>query len=116
MEGIEKAVVAEAKIIGATVTKTYLTPQQFTNFDVVIIDEASMVMLPAIYYVSGLAKEKVIVSGDFRQLSPIVPTEQAAIQEVIGSDVFQMAGITEAVKAHRTPKRTVMLTDQYPHE
>lgn len=113
LEGIEKSVVAEARIIGATVTKTYLTPQQFTNFDAVIIDEASMVMLPAIYYVSGLAREKVIVSGDFRQLSPIVPTEQAAIQEVIGSDVFQAAGITEAVKAQRTPKRTVMLTDQY---
>jgi superfamily I DNA and/or RNA helicase len=80
---------------------------------VVIVDEASMVMLPAIYYASGLAKEKVIVSGDFRQLSPIVPTEQIAIQEEIGSDVFQTAGITEAVKAQRTPKRTVMLTDQY---
>jgi ssDNA-binding Zn-finger/Zn-ribbon topoisomerase 1 len=113
LEEIEKSVVAEARIIGATVTKTYLTPQQFTNFDVVIVDEASMVMLPAVYYVSGLAKEKVIVSGDFRQLSPIVPTEQAAIQEVIGSDVFQAAGITEAVKAQRKPKRTVMLTDQY---
>jgi ribosomal protein L37AE/L43A len=113
LDGIEKSVVAEARIIGATVTKTYLTPQQFANFDAVIIDEASMVMLPAVYYVSGLAKEKVIVSGDFRQLSPIVPTEQAAIQEVIGSDVFQAAGITEAVKAQKTPKRTVMLTDQY---
>jgi hypothetical protein len=43
LEGIEKSVVAEAGIIGATVTKTYLTPQQFTNFNVVIIDEASMV-------------------------------------------------------------------------
>ncbi len=113
LEAIEKSVVAEARIIGATVTKTYLTPQHFTNFDIVIVDEASMVMLPAIYYVSGLAKEKVIVSGDFRQLSPIVPTEQAAIQEVIGSDVFQVAGITKAVEAQRTPKRTVMLTDQY---
>ncbi len=113
LESIEKAVVAEARIIGATVTKTYLTPQQFGNFDVVIIDEASMVMLPAVYYVSGLAKEKVIVSGDFRQLSPIVPTEQAAIQEVIGLDVFQAARITEAVTEQRKPKRTVMLTDQY---
>lgn len=113
LEGIEKVVVAEAKIIGATVTKTYLTPQQFTNFDVVIIDEASMVMLPAIYYVSGLAKEKVIVSGDFRQLSPIVPTEQTAIRDVIGLDVFQAAGITEAVNAKKTPKRTVILKDQY---
>jgi len=113
LEGIEKAVVAEARIVGATVTKTYLTPQQFANFDAVIIDEASMVMLPAVYYVSGLAKEKVIVSGDFRQLSPIVPTEQAAIQELIGSDVFQAAGITEAVKAQKPLKRTIMLIDQY---
>ena len=113
LEGIEKSVVAEARIIGATVTKTYLTPQQFANFDAVIIDEASMVMLPAIYYVSGLAKEKVIVSGDFRQLSPIVPTEQAAVQELIGSDVFQAAGITEAVKAQKPLKRTIMLIDQY---
>jgi superfamily I DNA and/or RNA helicase len=112
LEETGKSVVAEARIICATVTKTYLTPQQFTNFDVVIIDEASMVILPAIYHVSGLAKEKVIVSGDFRQLSPIVPTEQAAIQEMIGFDVFQAAGITEAVKGQKTPKRTVMLTDQ----
>lgn len=113
LEEIEKSVITEARIIGATVTKTYLTPQQFTNFDVVIVDEASMVMLPAIYYVSGLANEKAIVSGDFRQLSPIVPTEQAAVREVIGSDVFEAAEITEAVNSQREPKRTVMLTDQY---
>jgi hypothetical protein len=113
LEEIEKSIIAEARVIGATATKTYLTPQQFANFDVVIIDEASMVILPAVYYVSGLAKEKVIVSGDFRQLSPIVPTGQAAIQELIGFDVFQAAGITEAVKAQRSLKRTVMLTDQY---
>jgi hypothetical protein len=113
LEGIERSVVAQARIVGATVTKTYLAPQQFTNFDVVIVDEASMVMLPAIYYASGLAKEKVIVAGDFRQLSPIVPTEQIAIQEEVGSDVFQTGGITEAVKSQKTPKRTVMLTDQY---
>jgi hypothetical protein len=36
LESIEKSVVAEARIIGATVTKTYLTPQLFGNFDVVI--------------------------------------------------------------------------------
>jgi AAA domain len=106
LEGIEKAVMADARIIGATVTKTYLSPDQFKNFDVVIIDEASMVMLPAMYYVSGLAKEKVIVSGDFRQLSPIVPTEQDAIKQVIGLDVFQAAGITKRGKQlKRRPPR-----------
>jgi hypothetical protein len=113
LESIEKSVVAEARIIGATVTKTYLTRQLFGNFDAVIIDEASMVMLPAVHYVSGLAREKVIVSGDFRQLSPIVPTEQAAIQEVVGPNVFQSAGIEEAVDNRKSPKRAVMLKEQY---
>lgn len=120
MESIEKVVVAEARIIGATVTKTYLSPEQLGNFDVVIIDEASMVMLPAVYYVSGLSREKVIVSGDFRQLSPIVPTQQAAILELIGQDVFHVTGISKALVTDRggestgkNSARLVMLTQQY---
>lgn len=120
LESMEKAVVAEARIIGATVTKTYLSPEQLGTFDVVIIDEASMVMLPAVYYVSGLSKEKVIVSGDFRQLSPIIPTQQGAILELIGQDVFHEAGISKNFRTHggressgENPNRTVMLTEQY---
>jgi ssDNA-binding Zn-finger/Zn-ribbon topoisomerase 1 len=120
LESMEKAVVAEARIIGATVTKTYLSPEQLGTFDVVIIDEASMVMLPAVYYVSGLSKEKVIVSGDFRQLSPIIPTQQGAILELIGQDVFHEAGISKNFRTHggreisgKNPNRTVMLTEQY---
>jgi energy-coupling factor transporter ATP-binding protein EcfA2/ribosomal protein L37AE/L43A len=108
-----KSVVAGARIVGATVTKTFLSPQHFGNFDTVVVDEASMVILPALYYVSGLAKEKVIISGDFRQLPPIVQTDQQAILEIIGSDVFSAAGIPLAVIKGKTPKRTVMLEEQY---
>jgi superfamily I DNA and/or RNA helicase len=61
----------------------------------------------------GLFLSVFIVSGDFRQLSPIVPTEQGAVQDMIGSDVFQAAGITEAMRAQKSLKRTIMLTDQY---
>jgi hypothetical protein len=63
-----------------------------------------MVMLPAVHYVSGLAKEKVIVSGDFRQLSPIVPTEQAAIQDVVGPNVFQSARDRAGRRQSKIPK------------
>lgn len=113
LEALEKSIVADARILGATVTKTYLSPQLFGNFDVVIIDEASMILLPAIFYAGGFAKEKVIVSGDFRQLSPIVPTDQAAILDVIGFDVFRAAGISEAFTKKAQLKRTVMLEQQY---
>lgn len=113
LEEIEKTVVVEARIVGATVTKTYLSPQHFSNFDVVIVDEASMVMLPALFYVAGLAKEKVIVSGDFRQLSPIVPTDQQAILDLIGNDIFHAAGIADAFASGADMKRTAMLREQW---
>jgi len=112
LDGIARSVASGAQIIGATVTKTFLSPQQFGSFDVVIIDEASMVILPALYYVCGLAKERVIISGDFRQLSPIVPTEEQAITEVIGFDVFRSAGISASASGNEIPKRTVMLKEQ----
>jgi ssDNA-binding Zn-finger/Zn-ribbon topoisomerase 1 len=113
IESIAQSIIAGARIVGATVTKAFLSPQQFGNFDTVIVDEASMVILPALYYVCGLAKQKVIISGDFRQLPPIVPTNQQAILETIGCDVFHAAGIPKAFGGGIIPKRTVMLAEQY---
>ena len=113
LDSIAQSIIAGARIVGATVTKAFLSPQQFGNFDTVIVDEASMVILPALYYVCGLAKEKVIISGDFRQLAPIVPTDEQAILETIGCDVFHAAGIPKAFSAGSTAKRTVMLAEQY---
>ena len=109
---IQKSILEQARIVGATVTRLYLSPKLFTKFDVVIIDEASMVLLPALFHAAGLAKEKVIVSGDFRQLPPIVQTDEEAILAVLAPDVFSSAGITKAVNSSTQPKRTVMLEDQ----
>jgi predicted nucleic acid-binding Zn-ribbon protein len=109
---IQKSILDRARIVGATVTRLYLSPRMFTNFDVVIIDEASMVLLPALFHAAGLAKEKVIVSGDFRQLPPIVPTDEEAILVELATDVFGRAGITKAVNSGARPKRTVMLEQQ----
>jgi hypothetical protein len=109
---IQKSIIEQARIIGATVTRLYLSPKIFTNFDVVIIDEASMVLLPALFHAAGLARGKVIVSGDFRQLPPIVQTDEEAILAELAIDVFGRAGITEAVNSHVQPKRTVMLEQQ----
>lgn len=107
IEEIEKTAMENARIIGATVTKLYLSPKMFSNFDAVVVDEVSMVILPALYHAAGLAKEKVIVSGDPRQLPPIVQTNQQAIFDLIGRDVFDVAGIARA-----GAPRTVMLETQ----
>ena len=92
---MEATVVQEARIVGATVTKTYLSPKQFVGFDAVIVDEASMVILPALYYSAALARERVVISGDFRPLPPIVQTDQRELFEAIGRDVFWGDGHNE---------------------
>jgi ssDNA-binding Zn-finger/Zn-ribbon topoisomerase 1/DNA polymerase III delta prime subunit len=110
---IEAAVMRDAAVIGATVTKAYLSASNLPAFDVVIIDEASMVLLPALYYAAGLAREAVVMSGDFRQLPPIVSTEQKAIRDQIGMDVFHAAGIVSAVESRKSLPRLVMLDEQH---
>jgi ssDNA-binding Zn-finger/Zn-ribbon topoisomerase 1/DNA polymerase III delta prime subunit len=110
---LEAAVMRDAAVIGATVTKSYLSASSLPAFDVAIIDEASMVLLPALYYAAGLAREKVVISGDFRQLPPIVPTDQKAIRDEIGMDVFHAAGIVSAYEPHKSLPRLVMLDEQH---
>jgi DNA polymerase III delta prime subunit len=113
---IEAAIMRDAAVIGATVTKAYLSAGNFPAFDVVIIDEASMVLLPALYYAAGLARESVVVCGDFRQLPPIVLTEQKAIRDQIGMDVFHVAGVVSAIESRQDLPRLVMLDEQHRME
>ncbi len=90
---LRTAVLKEAKVLGATCTKTYLAAKEFGQVDMVIIDEASMVLLPMLWFAAGLAKERVIVCGDFCQISPIVQTTQQAVFDVLGHDVFSVTGL-----------------------
>ena len=113
LEDIRKSIMDRALIVGATVTKAYLSPQLFSAFDVVIVDEASMVMLPALFNAAGLAKGKVVISGDFRQLAPIIQTEQKAIFDAVGGDVFRANEIDKKMLKEDHCKRVAMLKEQY---
>jgi AAA domain/Topoisomerase DNA binding C4 zinc finger/PLD-like domain len=107
---IRAEVMKRAKVLGATCTKAYLTARDLGQFDLVLVDEASMVLIPAIWFVAGLAQKRVAVCGDFCQIPPIVQTNQQAIFDVLGLDVFQVVGLNNA-KA-KDP-RMVMLDEQH---
>lgn len=72
-----------------------------------------MVLPPALYNAAGLATERVIVSGDFRQLPPILQTDEECLREELGHDVFALAGVQQDVDNKRQPRRTTMLEEQY---
>ncbi len=104
---LRKTVLKDAKIVGATCTTAYLTGE-IGQFDLVIVDEASMVIRPAVWFSAGLASERVVISGDFRQIPPIVKTEQEAIRQELGLDSF-----TATERTKPDAPGLAMLTTQY---
>ena len=73
IQEVKTEVLKNCRVLAATATKTYLKPEDFGEYDVVVIDEASMLMLPQAAYAASLSKEKVVLAGDFITL-PIIST------------------------------------------
>lgn len=115
IENVAKTVVKDARVIGATTTRLFQSAQHtLGSFSSVVIDEASMLIPPSLYYAAGLATERVIVSGDFRQLSPIVESNESCLKAELGCDVFALTGIQTAFdEGSAVLKRTTMLEEQY---
>ena len=109
---LEKEAVERASIIGATLTSTYLSEMlQARNFDTVILDEASMASIPALWCASLLAEKNIVIVGDFLQLSPIVMADTEMAKEWLGKDIFYHSGMQEMAKNDK-PDNFVMLNEQ----
>ena len=104
---LRKTTLKDSRIVGATCTTAYLT-KEIGQFDLVIVDEASMVLRPAVWFSAGLARERVVISGDFRQIPPIVPTQQETIFQELGLDPF-----TATERTKPDAPGLAMLTTQY---
>ena len=89
--------VKEAKIIGTTLAKAAGDAAIFEQeFDIVIIDEASMAYVPQIAFASSLAK-RVIVCGDFKQLPPIASARDSKVNEWLKEDIFHKANVVKGI-------------------
>jgi hypothetical protein len=109
-DALRETIMRDAKILGDTCTKAYISAKDIGQVDLVVIDEASMVLLPMIWFAAGLSRERVVVCGDFRQIAPIVPTAKQAIFDILGKDVFTEVGMANAPESD---PRLVMLDTQY---
>jgi len=110
---LEQQVLARCKILATTVYRTYLGKSGPRQFDAVVIDEASMLMPPLVYYAAGLARQSVTVAGDFRQLPPIVMSDEPLAAEWLKCDVFEKAGIPQRLKRQEPTPHLVALGTQY---
>lgn len=110
---LETNLVHDSAIVVTTLTQTYLQPDLFlSNFDWVVIDEGSAANLPQAIWAASLAKEKLIISGDFRQLPPVV--QSRAAESWLSLDPFESSGTRAAVDDLTNPKETLaVLSEQY---
>ncbi len=113
LDEIKQHVLARCKILATTVYRTYLGRNPLHQFDVVVVDEASMLMPPLVYYAAGLATQSVTIAGDFRQLSPIIQSKEPLVEEWLKRDVFEIAGIPQALMQHEFPAHLIELKTQY---
>jgi superfamily I DNA and/or RNA helicase len=107
-KSIEKAVQDWKSNISVTATTAYTSVLKYRDdgknfYDVVIIDEVSMLPLPYVFFFSGLSKDKVILAGDFMQTEPILATKKKNreaykfVREWYGKDIFRKAKIVDSL-------------------
>lgn len=113
---LEQKVIGNANIVGSTLTTTYLNENlRARRFDTVILDEASMASIPALWCAGFLAEKNIVIVGDFLQLPPIVLSNTEMAQKWLGKDVFYHSGMQELAK-HNKPANFVMLNEQFRME
>ena len=87
----EAVVITRAAVIVATMAAVYVNKSLVDErFDAVVIDEAGMAVLPAVFYCASLARGKVILIGDPRQLPAIVHSSEAYVGKVMARSIFDV--------------------------
>jgi hypothetical protein len=104
--------VKDAMLVGVTLAKAASDPTiHDSEFDLVIVDEASMAYVPQIALAASLAK-RIIVCGDFKQLPPIAIGRHPLISEWLREDIFHKSGVTESVKENELHPHLLLLKEQ----
>ena len=96
LDALEKEVITNARVIAATLTKCYVGKQlDGQSFDALIVDEISMALPPLLFVAARLARKRVVLVGDFKQLPPIVRSDNEVAVRRLGTDAFQLAGVAD---------------------
>lgn len=113
---------ARCRVMGATVSRAIQSRFLLDEVDVVVIDEAGAVDMPSAWCAAGLAKKRVIVAGDFRQLPAVThgsgdrsrsTADRDHSRHWMDRDAFHAAGLVDAAGEAQPDSRMICLDSQY---
>lgn len=102
-----------SRIIASTATTAMMSASSLGEFDAVLIDEGSMLPLPLAYLLSGVARERVVIAGDFRQLPAIARSNEPVVAKWYSRDIFECAGVIDQIEAGRCSPAVAVLKTQF---
>ena len=107
--GLERGLVERAQVIATTLTRaSCFRLLESERFDLVIVDEASVASVPALFATLCLAKHHVILVGDFLQLPPIAQHASSDSSRWLTQSIYEVAQIRD-----QHDSRVAALTTQY---
>jgi hypothetical protein len=108
----EIQLIKEAFIVGTTLAKAASDSAVYEReYDVVIVDEASMAYVPQTAFAASLGK-RVIICGDFKQLPPIAASRDPLVTKWLKEDVFHQAGVVEGLNEGMLHPHLFLLKEQ----
>lgn len=104
--------VKEAKIIGTTLAKAAKDETVYQKeYDLIILDEASMAYVPQVAFAAALSKH-IIICGDFKQLPPIASARDSLVKLWLKEDIFHRAGVAQSVEDGELHPHLFLLKEQ----
>jgi len=119
LKSYEKELVNNSKFIATTVAKACMDKILYeSKYDVVIVDEASMLNVPQIVFAAGLATKHFVCVGDFMQLPPIVGSDSDKFKDkttppsILNKDIYDFTGLRKLSLEKKYHKWLVLLPKQ----
>ena len=125
--GTRTRILNDARVVACTAYKPLSDPDiAKMSFDCVVVDEASMMTLPLYFCSAALARDRLVIAGDFRQLRPIVrmrrpkdsdetlrATNERRYHDLLISNPFTKSGVISRLGLGVDVPELVALRDQY---
>ncbi len=111
---VSRSLTDEARVVLTTAARLCLPGQIAPRcFDVVVMDEASSLTLPAAWFAAGWGRASVVVAGDFRQLPAVVLADGPAVRAWLRPCPFEASGVAASLEANSDDPRVAVLRTQY---